>query len=244
VLVERLESNRELALAALTNTIGLPWDARIALEPEALPFAPRELEVGGLVAEGYRLNPDWKRLAAGLDAAAAKSREARSGKRPKIALLGNLQYIGNSHDAGIVGPEDVKTWQVGVGMEVPIFDGFLTRNRIVEARLRLERLKQQKILLREGLALQIKYIVLQVNRAQKQENWAREAMQAAVASRRLNERAYRDDLVEVEDVIQAQIMESFANAQHLKIVYDHLEALSQLDLVVGNEIYHLLGAGT
>jgi outer membrane protein len=244
VLVARLESNLEISKAALTNTLGLAWDTQILLREEELPYLPTTVEVRLRIEEAFHLNPDWKRLAAGLDAAAAKLAEADAGRRPKIALLGNLKYIGNSHDAGIVGPEDVKSWQVGIGMEVPLFDGYLTKNRIAEARARFRKLEQQRILLRGGLALRINYINLQIRRTQNQEYSAAAAMQAAVDNRRLNERAYRDDLVEVEDVIQAQIVESFTKAQHLKVLYDHLEARADLDLVVGNQIYRLVGVGS
>ena len=202
-MVAGLHSNRELAHSALANTMGLPWQARVEPTADEVPYTAFDLDLGSLVNGTYRFNPDWARLHAGLEALDAKVAEARSGRLPKLALFGNLQVIGNSHDKGTVGPDEEKSWLVGVGMQVPVFDGFLTKGRIREAKARLEQLKHQKILLREGLALQTKAVFLALMRAQSQEAASGDALSAASDNRRLNARAYQDQLVEVQDVIQS-----------------------------------------
>ena len=54
-------------------------------------------------------------------------------------------------------------------------------------------------------------------------------------------RAYQDQLVEVQDVIQAQLMESFARALYEKVLYDHAETRARLERTVGTEIASHLG---
>ena len=49
-------------------------------------------------------------------------------------------------------------------------------------------------------------------------------------------RAYQDDLVEVEDVVEAQIMESLTIAQHEMIRYEHVTSRARLEFVIGTEI--------
>ena len=239
-LLARLKNNEQLVRAALVNTLGLKWDTEIELSETEIPFEPYGADLRELVAGAYRFNPDWARLKAGLDAMEARVGEARSGHMPKIALLGQLEYIGNSYDAGIVGPDQKKSWMVGVGLELPLFNGFRTRNRVREARARLSKLEGQQVLLREGLALQVKYLFLQLARTQEQEAAALEALKAAEDNRRLNVRAYQDDLVEVQDIVEAQLIESFMIAQYEKVRYDHVEARAHLELVVGTEIDDLL----
>lgn len=235
-----LKSNEQLARAALVNSMGLDWDTEIELSEEEIPFTPYQADLKELVGNAYRFNPDWARLNAGLAAMEAKVQEARSGHKPKIALLGKLEYIGNSYDAGIVGPEEEKSWLVGIGMELPVFNGFRTRNQVKEARARLGKLEGQKVLLREGLALQVQYLFLQMGRAQEQEEAAGEALNAAEDNRRLTVRAYQSDLMEVQDVVAAQLMEAFAVAQYQKVRYDHLGARAHLELVIGQEMENLV----
>ena len=100
----------------------------------------------------------------------------------------------------------------------------------------MDRLTAQKSLLKEGIAVQVKVLHRTIVRTQKQEKAARAALDAATDNRKLNVRAYQDQLVEVQDVIQAQIMESFAIAQYEKVRYDQLEAVAKLEMVIGSTL--------
>jgi outer membrane protein len=238
--VSSLEANEKLARAALTNTMGIPWNTPIEVAAEALPFRPVWSELQNLVSETYRFNPDWARMEAGLTAADAKISEAKSGHLPKVGLFGSLTRIVNSYDKGIVTPENRNSWAVGVGLEIPLFDGLRTTNEVREAKARLAKLKEQQVLLREGLALQVKHLFIQLMRSQDQQTSTGAAAIAAEENRSLNERAYQEELVETKDVIEAQLMESLMKAQHLKTLYDHLDASANLDFVVGKEVMALI----
>jgi outer membrane protein len=234
--VSALEANEKLAKAALTNSMGIPWNTPIELAAGGLPYEPVRSDLTNLVSEAYRFNPDWARMEAGLSAAEAKISESKSGHLPKIGLFGNLTRIENSYDKGIVTPENRNSWSAGIGIEIPLFTGLRTTNEVREARARLEKLKEQQVLLREGIALQVKHLFIQLMRSQQQKASTEAAAQSAEENRALNERAYQEELVETKDVIEAQMMESMMKAQHLKTLYDHLEARANLDFVVGKEV--------
>ena len=151
-----------------------------------------------------------------------------------------MQALANAHDKGVVGPHEDRSWLAGVGLEMPLFNGYLTRYQIREARARLERLAHQQVLLREGLAVQVKAIFLQLRRAEDQERATGAALDAAADSRQLHERAYQLDLVEVADMVEAQLTESFARAQYQRVRYDHAVARAQLEFAIGREIDQLL----
>jgi len=238
--VSSLEANEKLAKAALTNSMAIPWDTPIEVAAAEIPFTPVRNDLRDLVSESYRFNPDWARMEAGLIAADAKISEARSGHLPKIGLFGNLNRIENSYDKGIVTPENRNSWAVGIGLEIPLFDGLRTTNEVREAKARLAKLKEQQVLLREGLALQVKHLFIQLIKTQDQQASTESAAVSAEENRSLNERAYQEELVETKDVIEAQLMESLMKAQHLKTLYDHLEAQANLDFVVGKEVTALI----
>jgi outer membrane protein len=238
--VAQLEANEKLAKAALTNTMGLDWDTPIEVSESQLPFVTYQADLKELVRNAYLFNPDWARIEAGLKAAGAKIDEATSGHFPKVALFGNLTHIENSYDKGIVTPTNKDSWTIGVGLELPLFSGFRTTYEVKEAHARLERLREQKVLLREGIALQVKHLFITMMSAQDQKKASGEAAKAAEENRDLNERAYQEELVETKDVIEAQLIESFMKAQYQKALYDHIEAQAHLDLIVGREVSRLL----
>jgi outer membrane protein TolC len=242
--VTSLEANEQLAKAALTNSMGLEWQTPVEPAVEPLPFISSKVPLNDLVSGAYRFNPDWARLDAGLEAAAAKIDVAKSGHLPKVALFGSLTSIVNSYDQGIVTPENKNSWMVGIGMELPLFNGMRTSGEVREAKARLEQLKQQQFLLKEGIALQVKHIFIQLETAQQQKISSEAAASASEENRSLNERAYQEEMVETKDVIEAQLMESLMKAQYQKTLYDNIDARANMDFIVGRQITELMTAAS
>ncbi len=235
-MLEMLKSNEELSQSALANAMGLEWNSTVTPLENNIPYNPFHGEMSNLVTEAYRFNPDWKSLQLGIEATEAKIKEARSGHFPMIAFTGNLSHIENSYNDGLVNSNNKRSWSIGLAFELPLFNGLRTVNEINEAKARLKKIKHQEVLLKEGLALQIKSIFLQIRRSKGQISATEEALNAAFESRKLNNRAYQHELVETEDVIKAQLLESFINAQHLRALYEHAEKLAQLNFVIGNKV--------
>ena len=239
-MVALLEKNEAMAQAALANTIGLPWSASVNPSATEIPFVPFSGDLADLVGTAYSFSPDWKRLEAGIRAAGGAVQTARSGHYPKVALTGNLHKWWNSYDAGAANKTNKEGWDLGVGFEVPLFDGALTRSKVAEMEARLSQIKEQGFLLREGIGLQIKDHFLGLVAAQKSYQATFDAMKAAEENRDLNTRAYQSELVETEKVIRAQLVEALMTAQHLKTRYDFVALQSQLSLAVGNEVVRQL----
>ena len=235
-MVAQLDKNEAMARAALANTVGLPWQNSVVPKDDVIPYSPLSSDLPALVGDAYEFSPDWKRLEAGLRAGDGAVQTARSGHAPKLAITGNLHKWWNSYEAGMATDVNKEGWVVGVGMELPLFDGFLTRHKVAEARARLDQLKEQRFLLREGLGLQIKDIFLGIDAARKAHDATLAAMTAASENRDLNTRAYQSELVETDKVIRAQLTEALMSAQYYKNCYDFATLQSQLALVVGTEI--------
>ena len=239
--VALLEKNVEMAQAALANTMGLPWSTSVRPALRNIPYAPADENLENMVSAAYQFSPDWVKLEAGIKAAAGAVKTAKSGHYPRIALTGEIHRWWNDYSAGIATDQNKEGGSVGIGMEIPIFDGFLTRNKVAETRARVGQIKEQQILLREGLGLQIRDIFLSLNAVRKSHQATLDAMNAAAENRDLNTRAYQNELVETEKVIRAQLMEAVMSAQHYKTRYDHIALQSQLNLLVGTEVVKRLG---
>jgi outer membrane protein TolC len=189
-----------------------------------------------LVGAAYEFNPDWAKIGAGLRALQGAVTTARSDYYPKIAFTGELHRWWNSYTAGMATPENKEGWSVGVGFDIPLFNGFLTQGKVAEALAQVGKLKEQKLLLQEGIGLQVRSLFLELEAASKSYQAAEKAMQAAQEDRDLTSRAYQDDLVETAKVIQAQLFEALTTAQYDKARYDLVAVQSQISLVVGKEV--------
>jgi outer membrane protein len=131
---------------------------------------------------------------------------------------------------------------VGLGIEVPIFNGLLTQNKVAEVRARLGKIKEEQFLLKDGIGLLIKETFLGLAATKQAHEATREAMQAAGENRELTTRAYAGDLVETEKVIRAQYMEAFMTAQHYLTRYEYVALQSRLSLQVGTEVLKRVAA--
>jgi outer membrane protein len=240
-MVAELNKNQSVAEAALAYTMGLPWNATVRPSEEEVPYRPFAGNLDELVATAYQFNPDWGKVEAGLRAFAGEASTARSGFYPKIALTGELHRWFNSYSAGTATAANRAGWTIGFGAEIPIFDGFLTRNKVGEALAKVSKLKEEKILLREGIGLKLRESFLSLEAAAQTYTAARRAMEAAKENRDLTARAYQNELVDTEKVIRAQLFESLMTAQYLKARYDQLAIESQISLTVGKEVAERVG---
>lgn len=234
--VAELDKNQAAAEAALAYTMGEAWNATVRPSENEVPDRPFTGNLDELLSAAYEFNPDWAKVEAGLRAFSGEVTTARSGYYPKIGLTGELHRWWNSYDAGLATGSNKEGWSIGVGAEIPIFNGFLTKNKVDEALAKVAKLKEEKVLLREGIGLQLRQLFLGLDAASKTYQAASRAMTAAQENRDLTSRAYQSELVETEKVIRSQLFEALMTAQHYKARYDQMVIGSQISLVVGREV--------
>ena len=236
-----LEKNESITKSALAITMGESWNSSITPRPNSIPYQPKAANLETLVNAAYQFNPDWSALEAGIRAYSGALKNARSGYHPKIALTGEVHRWWNQAEQGLATRQNRDGWSVGVGVSIPLFNGMLTKNRVKASQARLEKIRTQKLLLKDALGLQIKDLFLSMAATTKQHEATRVAMETSIENRDLNTRAYQNELVETEDVIRAQLVEAFMKAQHFKMRYDYVALQARLDLVVGTEVLNQLG---
>jgi outer membrane protein len=211
----------------------------IELAETEVPFVPAPTDPKALIDVALSANADIAKVEAAVKAAKADVTAAISGHIPKIALVGSANKIVNSYDAGAVTRENKSTWMVGIGIDIPIFQGFRVSNEVREKRANLQKLRHQLALLREAVALDIRSTCFGLRKAREQEQSSREALRSATENRELNVRAYQEELVETKDVIEAQLIEALMSGQFQKVLYDHIESQAKLDFLLGGALSHM-----
>ncbi|MDP1579015.1 MAG: TolC family protein [Candidatus Didemnitutus sp.] len=241
-MVFSLQKNEAMARAALANAIGLPWHASIRPADRELPAAQFVGDISSLVGSAYQFSPDWATVEAGLRSLEGSVTTARSGHAPKLALTGELHRWRNNYESGTATATNKSGYTVALGFEIPIFDGFLTRHKVAEARARVAKLKEEQFLLKDGIGLQIKDVFLGLHAAQQSQQATLAALEASQENRDLTTRAYQNELVETEKMVRAQLVEALMSAQHLKARYDLVVLQSRLALLVGTDLAARLDA--
>jgi len=238
-LDERLSEKEEMAKSAFVNAMGLPWQTIVDVKDDALKKPKMTESMNRLIKNAYKFNPDYTTLNLAIDIKKAKIDESKSDNYPHIGLNASAQRVYNDYDYGMVNDANTKSWTIGIGAKWSLFNGFRTRNEIEQSKLEKLKLEQTKILLEEGLALQVKQAFLAMKSSYVQYNILKKAFNTSEQNRELNVRAYQEDMVETKEVVEAQILESYTKADFYRCVYDHAIAKAKLDLIIGNVIQEM-----
>lgn len=233
-LVSGLKENIKSAKQALNFTLGINYNFN--LPQEEIPVDTANLNDAKLLIQAFNSNPDWNKLDAAVEVYKAKIGEARSGYLPDIALIGSFNQNFNSYNYGITNKSNNSIWMVGLGAQIPIFNGFRTKNKVDESEAQLKKINEQKKMLRDGIILQVKEALNSISSSIKNIRNTFEARQAAAESRSLTERAFQQDMADAKDLIQAQIIESLMDVQYQKALYNHVLAEANLELLIGTKL--------
>jgi outer membrane protein TolC len=224
-----------LTRETLANAMGLPVNSQLSLAAEtALPGFDAGFEP--LLADAMKFNPDKQRLELAVQAAEHKIDDARSGLYPVVGLEATAYRAWNDYNGGLINHDNREGWTLGVGVKWDLFDGGLTRAGIDAARAGKIKLEAQRVLLDNGLALQIKDDFMRIQRSLAQVEDSGKAQGYAEENRKLHVRAYQEEMVETKDVIEAQLVETFASANLYRVRHDLRAALADLDYRLGKAV--------
>ncbi len=239
-LHEEIVQKELVAKSALIFAMGLPWAD--AVEAKQIEFKEPKIDetLDALIANAYKFNPDYTTLKIALEVHDAKIDEAKSDYLPKVGLMASAQNIYSDYDYGFVNKTNRNSWTIGVGVQWSLFNGMRTSNQVEQSRLEKLALEQKELILKDGLALQVKQSFLQMKSTYKQYTILTEASQTAKENRDLNTRAYQEDMVETKDVIESQLFESFTFASYYRALHDHAVSRANTDFIVAKAIENQL----
>ncbi|AEG00481.1 TolC family protein [Methylomonas methanica] len=229
---------REMAHEALGNAMGQEWSDSFVLA-EADQATPISDGLRELIESAQNFNPDIQQLKLAVQISDDQITEARSGYFPMIGIQAEVHDIQTPYHGGLTNTANRDGWTIGVGMQWNLFDGFQTTGKVNQAKARQRKLESQQILLDQAIALQVKQQFLSIRSANNQTKDSHEAVVYASENRKLHVRAYQEELVETKDVIEAQIVETFAQSTHYRARYALEMGLLSLEYLIGQNMQTL-----
>ena len=219
--------NVKLAELALKMTIGIITEEPLGLSDVSLKSMPMtsvsQGEVKGKVREG---NIDLKNLDLGLQLFNSKRRAAKAEYLPKISLLS--QYLG---------PEDryetPNVWYLGVGISMPLFDGFLTKAKVGQAEAQFRKANTQKILLESALSIQVDHLHATLMELRERVNIFQGAIKDAQERAQLAADGYAAGITEYDELLLAQRTELEMRSAYLQILYLYQTTRSEIEFISG-----------
>jgi len=233
---ETIVEKEQMSKSALVFAMGLSWKEDIELAQNDFETPMLNSSMQALVEDAYKFNPQYTTLKLAINVNEERINEAKSENYPQVGLFGNVQELYNDYDYGVVNDTNKSSWTIGVGLKYNLFNGLRTSNKIEQSKFEKNKLVQQELLLREGIALQMKHSFLKMSTSYKQFKILKNTIKTAHENRDLNTRAYQEDLVSTKDVIESQLFESFVKADYYRSLHDHFVSKASLNFIVGNAI--------
>ena len=234
--LSKIELNREMLKNAIANLIGLKWDDTVSISYDKNEILNQNISLQELIQKAYESNPDINKINLAVKIKNEQINESESAYYPQVGVFGNLNKTYNSYEYVYLSEDNQNTWNLGIAVKMSIFDGFRTKNDVLEKKLNKKVMDEQKILLEDGLAIQLKNEFLISSTVYKQIQILKDAVETASENSDLNLKGFQYEMIEAKDLIQSQLTEAYVKADYLKYVHDYLLSLSKIDNLVGKKI--------
>jgi outer membrane protein TolC len=221
------KKNLNLAELGLRMAMGFYPDAPLKVAAVSLESLPMNTwGIGELKQQTLEKNVDLKTVGLGIQFLDSRQKAATSEYFPKIGLFGNY-----------VGPEDrfgnPNMWFVGVGLTVPLFDGFLTKAKIGQARAQFQKAKGQRMLLETALSVQIDHLQTSLVELKERAGIFESAIKEAAERTQLAADGYASGITDYEELLLAQKTEFELRAGYLQSLFLFQMTKSEIEYISG-----------
>src|ERR1700737_2038164 len=226
------ETEKNTSLFALSRLLNLDPRQELMLDDSLSFFDTPRVDVQASIDQALEAREEWKSLNLQVKAAEARKRAAWDSRLPSLRFDGNWAYLGTSSTNGI----PTYTYQASVNM--PLFTGGRIHAQVVQASLEIESLKQQQADLRNGIALDVKTALLNLESARHEVEGANLGVQLAREEVDQAGDRFKAGVANNIEVVQAQDALSRASDNQIAALYrfnqaraDYARGIGQMEKV-------------
>ena len=226
------ETNFDLALDALRNTIGLA-DEEISLA-DSLAFEAVD-DTLLVNAEGLVLvsNPNLSALGRQIELNGAVVNAERSNYLPTIAAFGSYSYQGIKDQFNFSTNDFFKSTQIGLTVSLNLFQGMQTYARVEQAQLEQRKSEEQRVDLERTLKTGIHSVIGTLRQSRKRIDAQQRTVETAERGYKIVTTRFLANAATQLEVNDAQLALTQAKVNRIQAVYDYLVASADLDQLIG-----------
>lgn len=232
--VLQMENNYVLSLEALKVTIGLDANQDIDVIGEMNFEEPYQIPTQqDVIDELIKNNPQLAILENQVKLNNRNISLEQSAYLPTLAGFGSYQYQAQANDFKFSDYNWVKTFVLGLQLQVPIFNGFKTQARVSQAEIGLDQSVEQKRNFTEALKTQALSILYRVEQAVKRIEGQNKTVSQAAEGYEIAKRRLANSVAIQLEVNDAELALRQAKLNRLQAIYDLKVAEADLENVLG-----------
>ncbi len=214
-------NNVALGHAMLHNALGLstPLDFDIVDSLDR-----HEVQIGEEAAldAAYDKRPELRSIRAQERADSEQIAALQKDYLPFVTGNGAYDFTGNSSP-------DQASWNIGLNVNLSLFNGGLTTAQIGEAKANLSNLRFNEEALKQNIELEVRQALLNLQQASESIDVSAKALEEARENLDLAENRYQTGVGSIIELTDAQASFTFANASHVRALYDYRTALAAVE---------------
>jgi outer membrane protein TolC len=232
MLAIQARSARDVSEAELARLVGAPPGTRIqpavSLEPASVDVA-----LDTLVAEARQSRPERQALEERVAAAEARETAAVAGRRPTIAVAAGVDYARPNPRIFPRIAEWRESWDAGVNVSWPLFDGGRTKHESAEAAASVRAVRARLAEFDSVVALEIRQRLSEIESSRAALDAANVATEAATEARRVVGERFAAGVATSTDVVDAQVVVLQAQLDRTQAIAASQLAAARLNRALG-----------
>lgn len=223
---------------SLYNAVGLDPAGDIEIEDipaqsEPVPVLPEAQ------AKALTNRPEMRKSESDVAAARAKVQAEESNYFPTLAANGAYTWSQGRAQVefnGISQSNELQnSWNAGITLTIPLFEGGLTRSKVSEARANQRALEAQQTLLRQSILLEVSQAFADLESSSARIAVMDSQLKKARESLGLAEGRYQAGVGPTIDVTDARVAAAKAETDHVQALHDYQLAIARLVKAMGSE---------
>jgi len=221
-------NERDRSRLDLLRALGQPLTAKVSLADSLTMLDIRDttIDEAGAIETAMHARPDLRAADEQIRAAEQRITSIKAERLPSLSAFGDYGYIGNQKLLG--------TYDWGVQVSVPIFDGLHREGRIEEAKAMANEIDVRRRDLRQQVAIEVRGALLDLASARQEADAVREALRLAQQEVAQAQERFRAGVAGNADVITASLALNTARTQAVDALASYQGAKVALARAVGS----------
>jgi TolC family type I secretion outer membrane protein len=221
-----------LRTIGLFNAMGINPETEIVIDdilsaPVVIPPMEQAL------ADSVTTRPEMLKTEADIEAARAKVKAEESNYLPTLSANGAYNWAHGTAEMGTFKGDIQNSWNAGVLLSLPLFEGGLTKGRVREARANLRTVEAQGETLRQSIIIELHQAYADIESATSRIAVSEISLKKARENLELAQGRYEAGVGPYIEVTDAQVASVTTETDHVQALYDYQLAVARLYKAMG-----------
>ncbi|MDA8099473.1 MAG: TolC family protein [Nitrospiraceae bacterium] len=184
-------------------------------------------------AEALRNRPELLKAESDVEMTRSRVTAERSGYWPTLSANGSYTWANGTAEMGPFKGDVGDSWNAGITLTVPLFEGRVTEGRVSEAKANLLTAEAQRDVLRQAVLLEVNQAYADLESAAARVGVTESSLKTAQENLSLAQGRYRAGVGPSIEVTDAEVAALKAETDHVQAQYDYQLAVAKLEREMG-----------